>query len=249
MSLLSAPLSIAVPLLVLLGLTGCTAQPTPDETFAPVPDSSDTPVPAVTPNPIEPDMTLRVEAIATAPNGAQLALDMQVHLATSFDYIGTQTLPAAIIEDCGGTLDLEIFAAEQWSFTRVNVTAIPTDASTGDWPSDLVFTIEPSAKYAKTAGRGMLAGDPANAQLCVAEKQFAGAGRGGLALGTPGDAGVFTAWAEHAYGFTLTGGTLSDCTIEGTELGAQYGGNPSAWVSAISETNCSIGPETQTNEY
>ncbi len=238
---LPARRTVAVPLLLVLGLSGCTAAATPatpDESYAPVPDSATEPTPAVTPNAIEPDMTLRVRATATAANGAQLALDMQVHQASPWDYVGTQSLPDALVEDCGDTLTLELFAAEQWTFTRVNVTAIANAGSDAEWPADATVSVYPTAETAAIAGRGMLALDPGVATPCHADKSFSGAGRGAFALGSPGDAGILTAWSAFDFGFGIEGATLSDCTIEGTDLGAQFGGASGHWATTADDANC-----------
>jgi hypothetical protein len=248
MSLSRATPVVAVPLLLALGLAGCTAAPEPiPEDYVSATEEPTTPA-EVTPNPIEPDMTLLVRTIATAPNGAQLSLEMQVHRASPWDYVGTQSLPAALIEDCGATLDADLFAAETWAFTRINVTSITTGASKAEWPSDLAVSIEPSAQNAMIAGRGMLVSDPAAESPCLANKSFIGAGRGGLSLGIPGDAASLTGWAGHSYGFVAPGVTFSACEFQATGLGSQLGADVN-WTPVSDDTTCVIGPTTQTSEF
>lgn len=233
MSLPSAPRALALPVLVAIALAGCTATPQPEETYVDVP--VETEQPAVTPNPVEPDTTLIVRATATADNGAQLALELQVHQSAGWDYAGTQTLPAALVQDCG-SLTLEQFAAEQWSFTRGNLTAIPTTASTADWPTTATITVEPSAESATITGRELLGADVAG---CAADRNFAGTGRGAVAVGIPQDAASLTAWAALAWGFRTDGATLTDCEVQGTDLGAQFGATA---ASQADDSACLYAP-------
>jgi len=239
------PLFAALPVIAILGLTACTAPaagPTDDETY--VSDSAapgDTPAPVLTPNPIEADTTLIVRATATAANGSQVGLEMQVHRSIAWDDVASQTLPAALLEDCASLFTGEQFATEQWSFTRVNVTAIPTAASTADWPSDATITLAPSAEFVPVAGRGDLQSAGTNAEpLCQRDVFLAGPGRGGLAFGIPGDGTSLTAWAGHTFGFRVAGADLTDCTSELTAEGGSRGGG-SGWTSEITDGACVIG--------
>lgn len=236
----------ALPLIAMLGLSACTAAQLDDETYVDAPVEE--PAEVITANPVEPDTTLIVTTTATAPNGAQLALELQVHQSTAWDYAGTLTLPAALIEDCAAGLTDEQFASEAWSFTRVNITAIPTGESAAEWPADLPISVEPSAAYAMISGRGMLA-TPADAgsTLCLTDKSFAGPGRGALAMGIPADAVALTAWAGHTYGFAVEGAELSQCEVLGTDLGAKFGA--SGLITTADATTCSYGPQVQTSEF
>lgn len=228
-------LAVAVPVLA-LGLAACSPATTePAETFVAGPTPEATPEPELTPNAIEADTTLIVRATATAATGASLSLELQVHRSSPWDYVGTQTLPAAIIEDCGEPLNEELFAAEQWSFTRANLTAIPTGDSTGEWPADATVVIAPSSSNDAIASRGVLAAD------CEAEKGLAGPGRGAVSLGIAQDASAQTAWAARSWGFLAGAGvTLSDCTFEVTPLGTELGGG-AGWTQTADAAHCVTG--------
>jgi hypothetical protein len=156
-----------------------------------------------------------------------------------------------MIEDCPALFTPELFKQQSWSFTRANVTAIPTSASKGDWPTDARISVRPSAKAAVVAGRGALADTAASTTLpCKHDKSFVGYGTGGLALGLPGDAGTFTKWANHAWGFvTPAGVTLSDCKFEVTPLGSQHNGGAASWVPTSNATTCVTGASPEAQEY
>lgn len=228
-------LAVAVPALV-LGLAACSPAATePAETFVAGPTPDATPDPALTPNAIEADTTLIVRATATTEAGASLGLELQVHRSSPWDYVGTQTLPAAIIDDCGEPLNQELFAAETWSFTRANLTAIPV-AGSGDWPSDAVVTVAPSAADDAIAGRGILAAE------CGADTSLTSAGRGAISLGIAQDAAAQTGWAARPWGFRAGPGvTLADCTFEVTALGTELGGG-AGWAQAVDDATCVTGP-------
>ncbi|MBG6055813.1 hypothetical protein IWX81_002241 [Salinibacterium sp. CAN_S4] len=235
----------AVPVLLLLA--GCTAAPTPTPT--PVPEESNVPAPtpedtptAVPPGEIEPDTTLIVKSIATAPNGAQLQLEMRVRQPISFDDVPNQTLPGAFIESCGATYNADLFAAEAWSFARANISAVPTAASTAEWPSDAAVQVMPTPGTVPVVGRGMLRETAEATTPCADAKSFSSLGNGAIALGMKGDNGTFRGWTSQRYGFTAAAGvTFSDCSFALTDLGTQFGGGGDAWSSVSNGGTCTIG--------
>jgi len=238
------------PTLLLLAACAPTAAPAPVETYAPATDPAANPGGIPTLGPADADTTLAVTATATAANGSQLTLTMRVHQSIAYDDVASQTLPKAMVEDCPTLFTQELFKRELWSFTRANVTAIPTAASKGDWPTGARLTVRPSAATAVIAGRGALADSAGSATPCKQDKSFVGYGTGGLALGTPGDAGTFTKWANHAWGFVAPAGVkLSDCTFEVTALGSQYGGVSASWAPTSNATTCVTGTSPEAQEY
>ena len=244
-------IAAAAPVVALLAGCSPTASPAPAETFASASDAPTQPNPIPTLGPADPDTTLVISATATAANGSQLSLVMRVHQSTPHDDVASQTLPKAMTADCPTLFTQELFKQQSWSFTRANVTAIPTAASKGDWPTDARLTVRPSATTAVIAGRGALADSAASATLpCKQEKSFTGYGTGGLALGLPGDSGTFTKWANHAWGFVAPAGvTLSSCTFEVTALGSQRNGGAASWVPTANATTCVTGASPEAQEY
>ena len=241
---------LALPALLALGVTGCTssvAPPNDDETYA----SAPAPDPATpTANPVDADAVLLVRATATATNGARLALEVQVHQAYAWDYAGTGTLPAALIEDCGGSLTQSQIEEGQYSFIRVNISALP-DASAAAWPDDARIDARPSADHAFTSGRGMMSSDPATGDSpCLQDKYFTAGGNGGLAIAISGDANALTGWVNHTYGVVAGAGvTLSDCSVEITPLGTSLGAGTSAWTSTVDDATCVAGAVNEKTEY
>lgn len=238
-------------LAALVLITGCatTPAPTPLETETYVSDPAPEEPAALTPNPVEPDALLMIRAIATTENGASLSLEMQVHQSVRWDDVPNQTLPAALAEDCGGTLTPELFAAGSWSFTRATLTAIPVGDAT--WPETEQIGVLPSAATVYISGRGVLAHDDASgAALCTQSKYLSAAGRGGVAFGIPGDTPAFVRWAGHRFELVaLTEGvTLSECSVELTALGSSLLGE-AEWAPSGSATACGTGPAVETVEY
>lgn len=245
---------LALPLVGLAALTGCTAptaDPTVDETY--VSDSGEPsaePSAPITPNPIEPDTTLIVRATATASTGAQLDLELQVHRSVRWDDVASQTLPAALLEDCATLYTGALFAEEQWSFTRVNLTAIPSAGSTGEWPESAQIVASPSAQFVPVAGRGdFLSLGTASTPLCQRDKYLAGPGKAGLAFGLPRDGGDLLAWAQHQYGISVVGATLTACTVEVTALGQSAGAGGSGWTTVSDDENCLAGAVEETSVF
>ena len=238
-----------IPLIVaplLLVLAGCTAAPAPEPTPAagePVAENAApeaTPA-ATAPGAIEADTTVVVTTIATVASGAQLALEMRVHQPIAFDDIANQTLPGAFIESCGATYTAGLFAAEAWSFARANISAVPTAASTADWPSDASVSVLPTATGVPVVGRGMLREGSASASPCTESKSLAGQGNGAIAFGVKGDNGTFRGWTSQRFGFGAGAGvTFSDCAVDLTAVGEQFGGGTS-WSTISDAGSCSIG--------
>jgi hypothetical protein len=242
---------------LLLSLSACTATSTPagDETYASASDAPVDPAPSATPQgALDPDVVLVVKATGVAANGARLALELRLHRSIAFDDVGGQTLPTAVAEGCPATLNPELFATQSWSFSRANISAL-LDATSGlAWPADARIGTSPSGNVVAIVARGLLADDAqpaANLAACARDKSFVGQGNGAYAFGLPGDtAGGFTGWASQRFGFTIpTGETnvkLTDCTMQVTDLGKQYGGGTDSWTSAVDDATCVIGATAQT---
>lgn len=225
-----------------VALGACTAAPPaatePDETYVPAPTTG--PEPVTSHSPIEDDVVVVVRATATDSAGARLTLQLQVHQAYPWDYAGIATLPAALIDDCGGALDDDTIAADRWSFVRANLTAV--DESGGAWTGTVLLA--PSGSDVYVTGRGMLAAD-ASATQCGDDRVVTASGAGAIATGFAGDADALTAWAGQQWGFRASGVTLSECSVELTELGRAVGGG-AGWATIADADACLAGPETVT---
>jgi len=227
-----------LPLALLAGCAPAQTAPTPTENYDAGP--TPTPEPSVTAEPIGDDAVLVIRATATDAAGAALELQYQVRLPSPWDYEGTQNLPLGLIQDCAGELDDSRIAAEQWSFTRGNLTAIPVDPET-EWGGSTI-AVEPTAGSGYVAGRLILATPADSGSVpCHTDKSFSTLGAGALAIGSPGDAASRTAWAGLQWGFRTTDATLSDCSFELTELGKQYGAG-AGWVEKVDASTCVVGP-------
>ncbi len=248
MSHSSPIIAFSLGLAAITSLAGCTApvavppSPSPTTTTA-----QPEPAPSLTPLPREPDATLLIRAIATAENGAKLSLGGMVHRSVSHEYPGTQTINTNVINDCGPNLTNGIFAADAWSFTRMQVTAIPPSGSTEVWPDDGRVGYRPSADNVYVSSRALIQADAATGDLlCVQDKFSVGAGKGAFFVGIPGDTidldNFNDLWTSHTWGFTAGAGvTLSDCSFEITSLGNEYGAPGAGWVEVVDATSCYIG--------
>ena len=235
-------LAAAAPLLLLLaGCTATPAAPPEGETYVSAPETPDAAPAAEAPGAVEADTTLIVKTIATAPNGAQLAFEMRVHQPIAFDDIANQTLPGAFVESCGSAYNADLFAAEAWSFARANISAVPTAASTSEWPLGSPIGVMPTPDGLPIVGRGMLREDPSATTPCLDAKSVTVPGNGAIAFGIGDDSGTFRGWVSHRYGFSAASGvTFSECTFELTAVGGQFGGGEE-WSSVTDVSDCSIG--------
>jgi hypothetical protein len=198
---------------------------------------------------------LWVRATATAANGAQLSLEGMVHRPVSYAYPGTQTINANMIDDCGATLTNAILAANAWSLTRMNTTAIPPVSSTVAWPDNARIDFRPLADNVYMSSRGIVQSDATTGELlCTQNKYLVGAGRGALFVGIPGDTidldHFNNGWAQHTWGFSVPAGvTLSDCSFETTDLANGFVAATAGWVKVSDASNCYIGPTSEPSVF
>ena len=256
MTVPSPVFALALGIAIVTAVTGCTSA----ELVSPLPSPAETialpePEPALTPNPPEPDATLFVRVLATAPNGAELSIEGMVHRSLSHEYPGSQTINTNMINDCGPNLTNGIFAGDAWSFTRMQVTAIPPTDSVEAWPADLRIGYRPSTQNVFVSSRGMIEADPATGDLaCVQEKFSIGAGRGAFFVGIPADTITLDSfnnrWAQFTWGFTASPGvTFSECTFETTALANDFGADDAGWVEVADAGNCQIGPAAEPSVF
>ncbi len=248
--------TIGVGFAVIAALAGCTAAEPTVPTASPAAVSVEPePTPSLTPNPPEPDATLFVRVLATAENGARLSIEGMVHRSLSHEYPGSQTINTNVINDCGANLTNAIFAADGWSFTRMQVTAIPPGDSAEVWPTDARVGYRPSTDNVYVSARGMIQSDAATGDLlCLQDKFSIGAGRGAFFAGIPDDTLSLDAfnnrWAQHTWGFTAAPGvTFSQCGFERTPLAEQFGVSNAGWLEVNDASNCYIGPASEPSVF
>ena len=255
MSFSKLALRCAIGLAVLTTVSGCGAtaaiEPSPTSTAT---EAVPEPNPSLTRDPADADAVLFIRVTATAANGAQLDIETQIHRSSAFDYLGTEQLNKILIEDCGALFTEGIFAADAWSFTRGNTTAIPTPGNSTPWPAEAAITALPLAQFAYLGGRGMFQNTPpAGILACQQDKFFTSEGRGATVIGIPNDTidqqTFNNKWALHRWGISAPAGvTLSNCSFELTPLGAQYGGGVN-WIESADAANCSTGPASETATF
>jgi len=169
-----------------------------------------------------------IKANATAANGSKVTLEMRVRQSVAVDDIGSRTVPDALVTACGQLIPLAAFTSDNWSFTRVNISAI---SASGDWPADARITVRPLATIAPIASMSFLseASGASGSEQCQLDKYVAAAGKGAVSIGIPHDAQTganqFTGWASHSFGFSASAGViLSACSIQVTQNGDRLGG-------------------------
>jgi len=256
MSIHTSAIALSLGLVAIASVSGCTAAapvtPTPSATEAiALPE----PAPSLTRTPPADDSMLWVRAIATAANGSQLSLEGLVSRSLSYEYPGSQTVNTIMIDDCGATLTNAILAADEWSFTIMNTTAIPPEGSAEVWPDDARIDFRPSADNVYMASRLFIQSDAATGDLlCNQNKYFVGAGRGNNVVGLPGDTidldNFNNGWAAHTWGFTAAADvTLSECSFEILPLANDNGASTAGWVQVADASNCYIGPPTEASVF
>lgn len=252
----TSAITISLATAAIAALVGCSAVE-PEEPPSGLAGNVEQPVPApsLTPNPPEPDAVLFVRVIATAASGAELSVEGMVHRSLSHEYPGSQTINTNVINDCGANLTNGIFSADAWSFTRMQVTAIPPSGSPELWPADARIGYRPSADNVYVSARGMIQSDAATGDLlCVQDKISVGAGRGAFFVGIPGDTidldKFNNGWAAHTWGFTAPPGvTLSECTFQIMPLANDFGAADAGWIEVADANNCFIGPATEPSVF
>jgi len=252
----TSAIAVSFGIVAIASLTGCTApvpltpNPSPTENVA-LPE----PAPSLTRTPPAEDSMLWARAIATASNGSQLSLEGHVRRSLSYDWPGSQTINTIMIDDCGDTLTNAILAADRWSFTMMNISAIPPEGSSEVWPDDSRIDFRPSADNVYMAGRLFVQSDAATGDLlCTQNKYFVEAGRGNIAVGLPADTidqNTFNnGWAAQTWGFTAAAGvTLSECSFEILPLANDNGASTAGWVQVADANNCYIGPPTEASVF
>ncbi|MHA6693925.1 hypothetical protein [Homoserinimonas sp. A520] len=223
----------------------------------PSPGVSVTEAPSPTAPPAD-DIVLSIDAVATAPNGAELAITLDVH--RSFEASGPTAaeLRTALTDACGPDFvtDDEL-DADSWGLVRIDVTAEATGNTA--WPAELPTSLVTAprgelgaAAIAASAGPFVTPEDPAG-ELgpCLVDQHLVGEGDGFLVLGIRGDfasddaQGVF--WNGYRYGVsTLIFGepvdvTLRDCVIEKTPLGEELSAPEVGYQEQSDATECSAG--------
>lgn len=266
--------ALAVVPLVLL-LSACApGEPTPSpSTPAANPAPSATPTPSATlagkpaAAPLDADVVMAVYGTATADNGAVLDVTMTVHKSTAWNNSSAADRPAQMTAACAGYLDDDVYAAQIWSFAKIDFVAALREG-TPAWPSKHRLFITPSGGFVPIATSGFPVDDDevdSATPRCKRDKFFEGAGTGTIIAGFPGDtdaagaAGNFTKWANHNYGFVASrvqaqtaasvGITVSECTWNVTELGASLNGDAAWWNSYVDDTHCVNGSLTEDPEF
>jgi hypothetical protein len=223
---------------VMTGLTACSAPAgsveapkTPEAVaIAPAPEPT---VPASTHPPVEEGAVIVVRAIATDTAGASMSLQLQVQQPQPADDVATQTLPEAVVQDCGAELTQALVEEQSWTFTRANLSAVPQ----GQWSGAHVALLPKASD--PIAARGILTQDDAASVPCHQDKHFAGPGTGAIAIGIAGDGVTRTGWAGLRYGFSVADGvTLTECTVEVTDLGRAVRAD---WPVSADATACVAG--------
>lgn len=269
---IAALVVLAVVLILVLSQCGAKAAPSPSASSSGSPSASASAVPsddADAPDAAEipADAVLIVRATVTADNGAVLDLVETVYRSTSWDDPAASDRPALMTAVCAGALDEGVYAANGWSFARVEIAANPR-AGTPDWPGSPSVELQkwigvrPFTTHLSVAGEGAVVEDPTAdpaSPHCKRDLFLTGPGEATLAVGFGLDtdnASPFTRWASHAYGFHGTfvsgvsaasaGVTMSDCVVTVTPLGLTLGGAQSDSVLS-DDTRCVAQSSTPEN--
>ena len=202
-----------------------------------------------------------VTAVATASNGAVLDIQLVVHAPEPFSADGAADAWAATTAWCEGEIDDSIISDQGFSFTTVEVTATTRE---GQWPMDTPLMIQPQPWPGTTTASG---GDlvQVNVSLdenlvdgsvphCAQPVLLTGAGTGQLYLGIVGDIDGDSSgtvplggWANFLYGVNThtpegdSDVTLTDCTVQLTDLGGDLGAPTADWQQHFQDDYCNVG--------
>jgi hypothetical protein len=247
----------AAPVVLLLLLTACGPGGVPAEPASPSSEQPTEPIVA-----LPDDAVLAVTAVATAGNGAVLDISLIVHAPQPFSADGAADAWAATTAWCAGEIDDTIVSGYGYSFTTVDVTATPRE---GEWPDDTPLQVFPTAHEDSTiTAYGDLWQVDASAEVeppdsvphCKQPVVLDGPGAGQIYIGVSGDVDgdadgtpPLGGWVHHYFGLntTLIGNsvpseaTLSECTSQVTELGAESGAPTPDWVEEFHDQYCVVG--------
>jgi hypothetical protein len=232
-----------------------------DPVTEPAPTSSSSP--SVSPTPtetVEPEVQLPADAVlgltahATADNGAELDIQLVVLQPQRWNAGDGVARAAATSAWCSGELDESVYAGQNWSFARVDVTATLA-AGSAAWPSDLPLQILPLPGGPSIASSGAVhqvqAPNTENEEgyyvpHCMQNAFLDGPGSGSTYLGFEADGDSLSGWTGSYYGITVDGFgepansgrvTLSDCAKVITDLGGSGG----SWPEQFTATSCQVG--------
>ncbi|MBX3086995.1 MAG: hypothetical protein KF742_00785 [Cryobacterium sp.] len=256
-------------------LTAC--QPTattPDKSSSsspsPSPSTSDS-QPAYTFPAPPADAVLTLTGMATADNGAVLALSVTVHSSWTFDSTEAAAANQAISAWCQGEVDSSMLADFKASFTTVDYSAV--QVGTAAWPSDLPIALTPFGQPLYVAATGDVAQLEILSQNaspgdyiphCLQQPFLQGVGSGSTYVAISGDSvgtgntPPLQGWAGLNYGFntvipagTLKGqpfagvpagrATLTECKATITSLGSSSGAPSANWKENFQAGGCSVG--------
>ena len=227
-------------------LAGCVpAEPAPPASDSPT--ASDAPAP-----PSEEDIVMTVTAVMTAPNGAVLDVQLDVHHPAAFDAPAAETARTAILAWCSGELDDAVVAGQGFTFATVDV---ESTVRSGDWPTGSAKWIAPypnaSVVLAVDGDLQQIPGPP----HCAQPANLITPGSGHLYLGFPGDVDgdgdgtpASGAWAKFRYGILATGDglteegfVLSECAATITPAGTALGAPTDTWQVIATAGECTVG--------
>lgn len=232
---------------------GCASTPPTDP--SPDPGVTGAPSPAA---PSADDIVLSIDAVATAPNGAELAIAVDVRRSLAASDPDAAELRTRLTDACGPDfVNEDKLDEESWGLVRIDVSAdAPGEAG---WPADATLSLVTAprgtpgaAAVAASAGPFLTPEDPAG-ELgpCLVDQQLTGAGDGYLVLGIRHDfasedaQGVF--WNGYRYGVSnLIFGesadiAFSDCEIRKTPLGEELAAPEIGYDERADASECSAG--------
>ncbi|MCO5293362.1 MAG: hypothetical protein M9882_00445 [Homoserinimonas sp.] len=209
--------------------------------------------------------------MATADNGAVLALSVTVHSSWTFDSTEAAAANQAISAWCQGEVDSSMLADFKASFTTVDYSAV--QVGTAAWPSDLPIALTPFGQPLYVAATGDVAQLEILSQNaspgdyiphCLQQPFLQGVGSGSTYVAISGDSvgtgntPPLQGWAGLNYGFntvipagTLKGqpfagvpagrATLTECKATITSLGSSSGAPSANWKENFQAGGCSVG--------
>lgn len=209
--------------------------------------------------------------MATADNGAVLALSVTVHSSSTFDSTTAAPAVQAINAWCEGEVDSSMLASFNASLTTVDYSAVQVGSTA--WPSDLPIALSPFGQPIYVAATGDVAqleilGQNASPgdyiPHCVQQPFLQGVGSGSTYVAISGDSvgtgstPPLQGWAGLNYGFNtaIPAGTLkgqpfagvpagkvvlTDCKATITSLGSSNGAPTANWSEDFTASYCAVG--------
>jgi hypothetical protein len=252
--------SSTVFLVLLAGtaFTACAGEEATEPSLAPTGTAAPAPSPGPSDIPIDETTLLAFDAVATAPDGAELALSARVHTSLPASDPDVSDERELLLSQCGPDfVTSDALTDDSWGIVRVDVVA--QQLGDAPWPADSLVSVvtaprgEPGAAAVAVSGDPLVIADDPAGELgpCLVAPFVEGKGEASVVLGirydfaSPDAKGVL--WNGYRFGFSsvlfgeMSDVVLSECDIERTPVATELAAPEIGYEALTSAAECTAG--------